>query len=601
MYYLAKFIQKILEKLPLPLCLELGNMVGFFLGLNRKKWEISFKNIKSVFEQKTNKQIRKIVKQSFRNFGISLIESLIAARLYKRIELRGRENIGADGGILVAIHEGSWELYNFFIAKELKYMMFAREQKKKNFDKFLSEMRANHSLEVCLTLKKAIKALNDNFLIGMVIDHGAEDNALNVDFFSHSVPTPKGAVYLAKKLNKKIYPCFGYRKKGFSHVIEIGKPIDTAGADEYELLTRLNKIYEGHLEKHPSEYLWFYKRFKRKKDIDILILSDGKAGHLKQSQALLSIFKEENLKVRSKIIEIKPTGKVKRFIYEACAFFAGKHCLGCGGCLNYLKDSEAVKKIKETAADIVISAGSSVASLNRIVASTLGAKSVVILRPNTPLRKFDLSVIPSHDRISAKDSVIIKGALSYPENVKEKTENCKNFFKLGSSKKVSFFCGGYLSDKDAYIESLKLFLKNLKKFVSANNFKLLISTSRRTQKEVEELIEKEFSGFKNLETLVIAGRENHEFVFEGFVNLSQIVFVSSESISMISEVLALKRPCVCVLLEKYIDKHKVFLQSLEKDVNFINNPYNIEEIKPSVSSVFEDNKTTLKQAIRRLF
>lgn len=601
MYYLAKLIQKILAKLPLCLCLALGNLIGFFLGLNRKKWEISFKNIKSVFEEKTNREIKAIVRCSFRNFGLSLIESMIAKRLYPQVELKGKENIAPGGGILVAIHEGSWELYNFFIAKELKYKMFAKEQKQKRFDNFLSELREKYSLEVCFTLKKAIKALNDGFLIGMVIDHGAEDNALNADFFSHTVPTPKGAVYLARKLNKKIYPCFGYRKKGFSHVIEIGKPIDTGDMDEYALLTKLNKIYEGYLREYPSEYLWFYKRFKRKKDIDILILSDGKAGHLKQSQALLSIFKEESRMVRSKVIEIKPNGKIARFIYEFCAFFSGKHCLGCGTCLNYLADREALRQIKETYADIVISAGSSVAFINRIVASVLGAKSVVILRPNTPLRKFDLSIIPSHDRISAKDAVLINGALSYPENIKEKTEECKKFFNLDSGRKISFFSGGHLSDKKIYLENLQLFLKKLKRFASVNNFKLLVSASRRTQKEIEELIEKELRDFKNLEALVVPSKENYDFVFEGFVNLSEMVFVSSESISMISEVLALKKPCVCVLLEKYVDKHKVFLQSLEKDVNFIDNPYNIDEIKPITSSIFENNKVLIKQAIRKLF
>ncbi|MCK9615159.1 MAG: mitochondrial fission ELM1 family protein [Candidatus Omnitrophica bacterium] len=601
MYYLAKLIQKTLEKLPLGVCLLLGQLIGFILSLNRKKWEISFKNIKSIFPQKSNREIKAIIRRSFRNFGLGLIESLIAAKLYRRIELRGKENIESGGGVLVAIHEGSWELYNFFIAKQLKYKMFAKEQKQKNFDKFLSELRKKYSLGVCFTLKKAIQALYDGFLIGMVIDHGAEDNALIVDFFSHSVPTPKGAVYLAKKLNKKIYPCFGYRKKGFSHVIEIGKPINPAELDEYALLTKLNKIYENYLKEYPWEYLWFYKRFKRKKDMDILILSDGKAGHLKQSQAFLSVLKEEHLMVRGQVIEIKPTGGAVRFISEVCAFFAGKHCLGCGSCLNRMTDKEAFEKIKRTYADIIVSTGSSVAYLNRIIASTLGAKSVVILRPNTPLRKFDLSIIPSHDRISANNSVTIKGALSYPEDVNEKTENCKKFFHLDSNKKISFFAGGYLSDKKKYLENLQLFLKELKKFSSKNNFKLLASTSRRTQKEIEELIEKELYGFKNCEAIVIPSKENYDFVFEGFVNLSEIVFVSSESISMISEILALKKPCVCVLLEQYVDKHKVFLQSLEKDVFFSDNPYNIDGIKPTTSSIFDNNKAVIKEAIRKLF
>ncbi|MFA5008361.1 MAG: ELM1/GtrOC1 family putative glycosyltransferase [Candidatus Omnitrophota bacterium] len=601
MYYLAKLIQKILEKLPLGLCFALGQFVGFVLYLNRKKREISIKNIKSVFEQKTYREIKAIARHSFRNFGLSLIESLIAARLYTKIELRGKENIETDGGVLVAIHEGSWELYNFFIAKELKYKMFAKEQKQKKFDKFLSGLRTKYSLGVCLTLKNAIKSLHEGFLIGMVIDHGAEDNALIVDFFSHSVPTPKGAVYLAKKLNKKIYPCFGYRKKGFSHVIEIGKPIDPAALDEHSLLTKLNKIYEGYLEKHPWEYLWFYKRFKRKRDIDVLLLSDGKAGHLKQSQAFLSILKEEDLKIRSRIVEIKAAGKAIRAVSEVCAFFAGRHCLGCGSCLNWITDKEALTKIKKTYADIVVSTGSSVAALNRLIAATLHAKSVVILRPNTPLRKFDLSIIPSHDRVSAKNTVIIKGALSFPENVKEKTESCRKFFNLSREKKISLFIGGYLSDKKIYLENISLFLEKLKEFSLKNNFKLLVSTSRRTQGEVEELIENKLKGLKNLEAIVIAGRKNYDFVFEGFVNLSDMVFVSSESISMISEILAIKKPCVCLLFEKHLDKHKVFMQSLEKDVFFLDNPYNINEIKPTISSIFEDNKAAVKEGIRRLF
>ena len=41
-------------------------------------------------------------------------------------------------------------------------------------------------------------------MIGMVLDHGVEEDALVVDFFSHLVPTPKGGVYLGKKFNKKV-------------------------------------------------------------------------------------------------------------------------------------------------------------------------------------------------------------------------------------------------------------------------------------------------------------------------------------------------------------------------------------------------------------
>lgn len=601
MYILAKLIENIALKLPLNVLFLFGNLIGLILYLNRKKREISFKNIKSVFPEKSNKEIKYIIRRTFSNLGLGLIESLIASRLYAGVKLHGKENITREGGILVAIHEGSWELYNFFIASQLKYKMFAKEQKQKSFHAFLNELREKHSLDVCFSLKDAIRSLNDGYLIGLVVDHGAEDNALMVDFFSHTVPTPKGAVYLAKKLNKKIYPCFGYRTNGFSHVVEIGKPIEPNAFDDHQLLRQLNRLYETYLEKYPWEYLWFYKRFKRKKDLDVLIISDGKTGHLKQSQAFLSILKEENLTIRSNVVEIKNQKKISRFISEICALSAGRWCLGCGYCLKYIIDKDTLRKLKKVYADIVISTGSISAPVNKIFSATLGAKSVVILRPNTPLAKFDLCIIPEHDRILAKNVVTIKGALAYPHNVNERTNECKELFKLKSNKTIAVFIGGYLSDKETYLSNLKIFLNKLKEFSLENDYKILISASRRTQPEIEKIIEEELRTFKNTQTIVYPKKINYDFVFEGFVNLSRLTLVSSESISMISEVLALRKPCLCVLLEKHVDKHKVFLQSLEKDVFFLDNPYTIKEINPRISNVFDHNKKVIQDAIKRLF
>jgi KDO2-lipid IV(A) lauroyltransferase/KDO2-lipid IV(A) palmitoleoyltransferase len=599
MYKTAKTFQKILSKLPLFLIFSLGQIIGTVLYLNRKKREIAYKNIKSVFPAKSNREIKRIVKRSFVNLGLGILESLIAYRIFPSVTLQGTENIEHDGGILVAIHEGSWELYNFFIAKNLKYKMFAKEQKKKSLDTFLTELRNKYSLELCFSLKDAIISLRNNYLIGLVVDHGAEDNALLVNFFSHLVPTPKGAVYLARKLNKKIYPCFGYRTAGFSHTIEIGKPIDPGTKTDIELLSELNSIYENYLTKYPQEYLWYYKRFKRKKDMDILILSDGKIGHLKQSEAFLSLFKEEDFQIRSRTVEIKTMSGFQRFTAEIIATLSGKYFLG-RSLLRLFLDKDTSQEIGKLYADMIVSTGSIPAPVNRVVASMLGAKSIVILRPNTPLKKFDLSILPAHDRIEAKNTVIIKGALSYPLDPKRKAQECKSFFKLDNSKKISLFIGGYLSGEKYYLDNLQLFLQKFKAFASKNNYKILVSTSRRTPKNIEEIVERELKSFANTETIIIPSRANYDFVFEGFIELSEIVFVSGESISMISETLALKKPCVCVLFERYVDKHKVFLESIEKDVTFLDNPYNISEIKPAVAPVFEENRRIVRQAIRDL-
>jgi lauroyl/myristoyl acyltransferase/mitochondrial fission protein ELM1 len=599
-YYLAKFFRTVLLFLPLWSCYLIGQAIGTVLYLNPKKRYITFKNIKSVFPTKTNREIKKIMRRSFRNIGLGVIEAFIAPRIFKYLELKGKENIAANGGILVAIHEGSWELYNFYIAKTLRYKMFVKEQKKKVFDKFLNDLRRESSLELCFSLKEMIKSLRDGFVVSLVIDHGAEDNALMVEFFNHLVPTPKGAIYLAKKLNKPIYPCFGYRKKGFRQVVEIGKPVDPNTKDDLSLLRELNRVYEKYLQKYPWEYLWFYKRFKRKKDLDVVVLSDSKAGHLKQSQAFVSIFKEQDYLIRDKIIEIKFKNIFTRFISEVCAFFSGRDCLGCGSCLKFSLKKQTTKELEASYADIVVSTGSLAAPINRVFASAVGAKSVVILRPNTPLRKFDLSIIPEHDRTETKDTVKIKGALCYPTNAKRKTADCKDFFHLNNEKKISFFLGGPLYDARKYTDNLKVFLERIKEFSLKNNYKIILSTSRRTPKDIEEIVEKMLGSFTNTEAAVYPSRINYDFVFDGFISLSEMVFISSESISMISETLALKKPCICLLLEQYLDKHRVFLESFNREVNFLNYPYDIGKIELKSSNVFEENKNKVTEGIKKL-
>jgi lauroyl/myristoyl acyltransferase len=599
MYGLAKIIRKVLLILPLNLCLYLGKLVGMALYFNCKKRSVSFKNIKMAFPNKKTYQVKQILKKSFINFGISIVETLILPKIIEYSRIVGEENIDKSGGILIGIHEGSWEVYNTLFAKKHKYAILVKEQKKRGLNRFINEIRKEEGLYICNSLKELVKYLKKEYFAGIVVDHGAEDNALLVEFFSHLVPTPKGAVFLSKKLDKKVYPCFGRRLEGFSHIAEIGKPLDIQ-SDEKDLLRKINKIYEEYLRRYPSQYLWYYKRFKYKKDLDILVLSDGKVGHLRQSQAFLSIFSEENYKIRSKTVEVKYKNKVSEILAFLASLSAGKRCGGCGKCLSLFLDRVTYKELEQTYADIVISTGTSIAPINRLFSCYLVAKSVAILRSNIPLNKFDLNIIPEHDRIEGDNTVKIKGALFYPYSIEEKIKNCKKFFNLSENKKISVILGGALRDEEEYMNNLKVFIDRIKEFSLANNYKLLLSTSRRSSPRVEDYLEKEMGKFKNIEALVIANKANYDFVFDGFVSLSEIVFVSSESISMLSEAASLNKPCVGILLERYYDKHYVFLQSMKKEINFLEYPYDIKNFTPRVSSIFQENKSRVKEAIKGL-
>ena len=597
-YQALRIIRWILMHSPLWLCHSIGAMLGAILYLSRKKCGVAFKNIKLAFPSKTNGQLRQILRKSFINFGLGIIESFIAPRLFDKIDLKGKGKLTTRGDILVGIHFGSWELYNAFFASQVPLAVLAKQQKSKGINKFLDETRGK--TEFTFSLKGLIHYIKENWNVGLVVDHGAEDNASLVELFSQLVPAPQGAVFLAKKFNKQIFPCYGYRVKGFCHKVIVGDPIKTTNKDEQEILQEMNKFYENIITKYPDNYLWSYKRFKRKKTLDAIILNDGKAGHLKQSEAFLKYLEEEDFIVRSKTIDIEYRYKSFRNLADICAFFSGSLCSSCSRCLKFLLGKSSYEKLMTHYADIIISTGSVAAPANRILASYMGAKSVSILRPNIPVKKFDLAIIPEHDRLPPNFGITIKGALVYPQGYSEKIEEAKKTFALSDKKKVSFFIGGATNSSTEFMSNLKMFIKHLKPFCLKNNYGLLVSTSRRTPLGAEKFIKDELDDFEMKEAIVIANQKNYDCAFEGFVGISEIVFVSSESISMISEVMSLGAKCVPVQFEPGPEKHNIFLQSIENQAPLLRNPFNVERIKPKQPTLAAQNRQKIKKAIKSI-
>ncbi|MFA7676921.1 MAG: ELM1/GtrOC1 family putative glycosyltransferase, partial [Candidatus Omnitrophota bacterium] len=399
MYKLAYTVRYFLLRLPLDFSFFLGNFLGFLFYFNFHRRRTAFKNVKMAFPTKSSREALDIVRRSSYSLGLSITECLIAPRIYKYITIKGEENIDDNGGIFVGIHSGNWEVVISAFAQKHKMAVFANPQKNKGLDGFLNELRRQGDVRVCLTVKELISCLKDNYLVGVVIDHGAEKDALMVDFFSHSVPTPKGAVYLAKKFNKPIYTNFSFRTGRFSHRSQIGKPIYPEGKEESQILRQLNAIYENYLTENPWEYFWYYKRFKYKKDRDVIVLSDKRLGHLKQALSLVKLLSKKGYELRVKTIEVNYRNRFSRIFADILAFFSPRGFLFSSRMLSWLVDKKTFNQLDKMHADIVVSAGSFMAPVNYLVSSYSGAKSAVVLRPNISLRKFDLVIVPEHDRV----------------------------------------------------------------------------------------------------------------------------------------------------------------------------------------------------------
>jgi lauroyl/myristoyl acyltransferase/mitochondrial fission protein ELM1 len=601
MYWLIRAVNSIVHILPLPFSLGIGTFLGRLMYCNRKRRTVALINVKGAFPYKTDKEIVQIVKRSFISFGVTIIETLLIDKLKEKVTIEWEEEPDTVDGILVGIHQGSWELYNARVAQMANLGVIVKPQKDKALDKFLYALRRGSRVGVCTNLKELVDYIKNNNPVGFMLDHGAEENARFIDFFGKLVPTPGGAVRLAKKFNKKIFPCFGYRTQGH-HTFLIKKPLEVSSRSEEDILRNLNKIYEQLLEEHPWDYLWWYKRFKRKASLEVLILTDGKAGHIKQSLSLYEFLKTKKLRVKESVLQLHYKSKFRSVLAQLVALFAGRFFLGHTGWLKFFLKEEVWECLSERFFDIVISTGSKIAPINLIYARALGAKSCVILKPNVPLAKFDLVILPEHDGVRAKNVVNIKGALVRTPNLSEQAKAGKQFFKLGNQKKISLFIGNFLDNQDKFTKNLELFLKNLKKFSTKEHFRLLVTTSRRTDSSIERIVEDQLNNFTNTEALVIVSKNNWPFVVPTFLCCSDLTFVSNDSVSMISESLHAENNTVCVRLEETPRRrHLRFFNSLEGGfMNFLEYPYATFKFRKPPLSVKQKNYSAIDKALIKL-
>jgi len=534
--------------------------LGFYIL--PKKRRVAYKNLKIAFPHYPPQKINKIVRQVFMNSAqhfaeIAYMPWIDDKYINKFIEFEGLDDVlsvmsNKKGSVFLCLHEGSWEIGNFVTAQTLNkynYTVLVREQPKfPLLSKLLNEHRArniNHMLTVKDSLRPMVESLKNGHAIGMVADHGAQDGIF-VNFFGRPALTPTGALKLALKLDTNVFMGFMKRKGGAKHKITLStyKLIRT-GDEEKDLkvnLENINRIFEKYITDSPQEYLWFFKRWKHSPQRNILILSDSKVGHLKQSLAVLDLIKKLPFEVKYDVVEIKLKSYLQKLMLQLCGFFFSNKCQGCMRCARYLFNSYGTKKILSNYYDAVISCGSGLAMLNRLIAFENAAKSIVVMKPGMfSLKRFDLVIAPEHDNVPKfKNVVTINGAI--PRDINENKEYVGKIikdYKLDDPSLPRPVIGLLMGGSNKYLSldtrQVKNTIDSLDAFIQKAGGCVLVSTSRRTDSEVSQFLKGNLADKPAYKMLIIASELNPQGSLEAILHLSDILIVSGDSVSMVSE------------------------------------------------------------------
>jgi mitochondrial fission protein ELM1 len=240
------------------------------------------------------------------------------------------------------------------------------------------------------------------------------------------------------------------------------------------------------------------------KDKTVLILSDSKPGHVNQSIAFARLL---NIPC-----EIRRVG-FKNRLCKALSYLCDR--LGLYSPMLFTGDA--------LTGDFgaVVSAGSETYYANRVLSRTLAARSVAIMLPKGYRYAFDLIIAQQHDHPPERVNILnLPVNLSWPEP--------QGFVeRIDDRPCVALMIGGASRHFQMDAGQVQNQLEKIYSLFPGADF--LATTSRRTPADVEALIEEGPFRYK-----VIASRENVN-PFADFLAISDYVFVTEDSTSMISE------------------------------------------------------------------
>jgi len=172
-----------------------------------------------------NPGLRQVARRSYYNFSRYLREFFWLPGLDKRkflclVPPIGLENFDyalskGKGIILLSIHFGNWEWGGIGVALAgYKVNFLVRKHQNKWTNKLFCRIREEMGVKVLFLeeLKKAIKALKRNEILGVIADEDIEEG-VEVEFFRHKVSIPSGLFRLARRTGAMIIPVFIIRDK----------------------------------------------------------------------------------------------------------------------------------------------------------------------------------------------------------------------------------------------------------------------------------------------------------------------------------------------------------------------------------------------------
>ena len=268
---------------------------------------------------------------------------------------------------------------------------------------------------------------------------------------------------------------------------------------------------------------------------NIILLSDGIRGHYHQSLGIAQWLERMGGGKLAEPINVPKLSGLNKLL-KLKLFVQGLAIHGGAYSREWLKSvGMNYRGVKPNT--LFISAGSSVAPFTLAFAKATHNKSAVVMTPSVlGTKPFDYAIIPVHDKHDPRDRNILT-TIGAPNHIYQPELGAvgDSFFAgrdFGDNKIVAVLIGG--SDKNykpspAWAEDALGALRYI------DGIKLLITTSRRTGKALDDKIEEMFGDDSSLGYMLIMSKKPRVNALTALLGKASHVIVTDDSVSMVSE------------------------------------------------------------------
>ncbi|PIT99854.1 MAG: lipid A biosynthesis lauroyl acyltransferase [Bdellovibrionales bacterium CG10_big_fil_rev_8_21_14_0_10_45_34] len=267
--------------LPRKVTLLIGNFLGvLWFDVLRIRRNLAIDHVLLAFPKLTRGEAVKIARRSLYNVGNTIVEIVMMAALKERhfedffemedLSVLGNQLAKGRGALVLTLHLGNGDLGCAALSlSKFPVSLISKRFKSEVLNKIWFQIRNRLGTEFLREEKsqfEILRHLKRNRAVIFVLDQFmGPPVGVAVKFFGVPTGTAAGLAVFAKKLGQPVIPMYTYRNEqtGKLHIVA-DEPIETIATESIESLTQKYTDWtEKAIRKHPGQWMWIHRRWKR--------------------------------------------------------------------------------------------------------------------------------------------------------------------------------------------------------------------------------------------------------------------------------------------------------------------------------------------------